>query len=63
MSDNGNVQVYWNRDDIYRIGSQCCYVTVCGKADGKACERDPEKCEIWDALFDGECLADEVLSK
>ena len=58
-----NVPWFWKRDDLYHIGDQCCYAAVCRIADGGRCDRDPEACEIWDAMYDGECQADEALSE
>ena len=63
MSDEKSIPWFWERDDLYRIGEQCCYVTFCREANGKRCDRDPEECEIWDAMYDGECQADEILSE
>lgn len=54
---------FWERDNLYRIGDQCCYATVCRKASNGKCDQDPETCKTWDAMYDGECQADEVLSE
>lgn len=51
---------FWQREDLYREDGKCCYADLCGKHE---CEEEPEKCEAWQAFFEGECQADEILEE
>jgi hypothetical protein len=52
--------VFWKRDDVYRHEGECAYAGLC-KEYKDGC--DPEKCDTWEAFYDGESQADEILSE
>ena len=51
---------FWKRDDLYRQDGQCVYAEQCSEKSENCV---PEKCELWEAFFDGEAQADEILSE
>ncbi len=57
---NGKVPELWKRNDIYRHDGRCVYAGLC-KEYRDGC--DPEECRIWEAFYDGEVQADEILSE
>lgn len=54
------MKLFWQREDLYREDGKCCYADLCGKHE---CQEDPEECESWQAFFEGECQADEILEE
>ena len=51
---------FWKRKDIYRENGRCAYADICDKYNNDC---KPEDCELWEAFYDSETQADEILSE